>query len=124
MYKCTDERGVVSYSDKSRPGCKRVDIQGSPPISGRIQEAPRDGAQDEASVRRRQMARERAEDAEKRAQDQLARRCASLRSERERLSNGRRLVEKTTDAGERIFMDDQAREQKLAQVNADLRGCP
>ena len=124
MYKCVTERGVTSYADKPGPGCKQVDIRGSPPITGRVQDGKRDGAQDDADFKRRQIERERAESAEKRAQEAQLQRCASLRSELSRLSNGRRLVEKITDAGQRVYMDDQAREQKIAQVSADLRGCP
>jgi len=124
MYKCVDERGVTSYSDKPRPGCKQVNIQGSPPIAGRVQDGKRDGAQDEADFKRRQIDRERAESAEKGTQDARARHCASMRSELGRLNNGRRIVEKITGAGERVYMDDQAREQKIAQLSADLRGCP
>jgi len=124
MYKCVDGRGVTSYSDKPGPGCKQVDIHGSPPISGRLQDGARNPAQEEADFRRRQISRERADEAEKRAQDAQLQRCAALRSELARLSNGRRLVEKTTESGERVYMDDQAREQKIGQVNADLRGCP
>jgi hypothetical protein len=125
MYKCVDERGVTSYSDKPRPGCKggKVDIQGSPPITGRVQEPQRDGAQDDAAFKRRQIERERAENTEMRARDALQQRCANLRSELGRLNNGRRLAE-TTPSGERVYMDDQTREQKIAQANADLRGCP
>ena len=32
MYKCTNERGVVQYTDKPSAGCKEVDIRPSPPI--------------------------------------------------------------------------------------------
>lgn len=126
MYKCVDERGVTSYSDKPRPGCKggKVDIQGSPPISGRAQDQKRDGAQDEAAFKRRQIERANAEAADAKALAAQQGRCASLRSDLGRLNNGRRLVEKFTESGERIYMDDQAREQKIAQINADLRGCP
>jgi hypothetical protein len=123
MYKCQDKKGVVSYSDEVRPGCKQVDIRGSPPISGRLESKGGDRAEVEAAFKRRQIERGNAEDAEKRAQAEKEKRCGALRSDLARLSNGRRVVEKTTESGERIYMDDQAREQKIAQVKADLSGC-
>ena len=33
MYKCVDANGKPSYADKPGPGCRRVDIQGQPPIT-------------------------------------------------------------------------------------------
>jgi sRNA-binding protein len=123
MYKCKDKNGVVSYSDESRPGCKQVDIQGSPPISGHLESKSGDRAEDEAAFKRRQIERGNAEEAEKRAQADKEKRCVALRSELARLSNGRRVVEKTSESGERIYMDDQVREQKIAQAKADLSGC-
>ena len=124
MYKCVDERGKVSYEDKSRTGCKRVDIQGSPPISGKLEAGSSDPAAANADFKRRQIERERANEAEARAREQEARRCAAVRDEIARLNNGRRLVEKTTPTGERVYMDDQTREQKIAEASAGLRGCP
>jgi hypothetical protein len=124
MYKCVDANGKSSYADKPGPGCKQVDIHGSPPISGKLQAPRSDSAGDEAAFRRRQIEREKADETEQRTHDAQTRRCAGLREELARLNNGRKLVEKTTDAGERIYMDDQTREQKIAQANAGLSGCP
>ena len=106
------------------PGCKQVDIQGSPPISGKLETRRPDNAGAEADFKRRQIERAKADEAEQRARDAEKARCAAARTELERLNNGRKLVEKTTESGERIFMDDQTREQKIAQANASLRGCP
>ena len=124
MYKCVDANGKSSYADQPGPGCKQVDIQGSPPISGRLEARPSDSAGAEAAFRRRQIERARADEAEQRARDAELKRCAALRAELGRLNNGRKLLEKTTESGERIYMDDQTREQKIAQANAGLRGCP
>jgi len=123
MYKCVDAAGKASYADKPGPGCKRVDIQGQPPISGRLQAAPPDNAGAEADFKRRQIERAKADEADARARDAEKKRCAAARSELERLNNGRKLLEKTTESGERIYMDDQTREQKIAQANASLSGC-
>src|SRR5262245_39669512 len=112
MYKCVDEKGKTTYAETMRPGCKRVDIQGSPPISGRVQDGSRNAASEEADFRRRQMARERAEENEKHLQAEEARRCAAVRNDIGRLSSGR-IIERYSESGERIYMDDQTREQRL-----------
>jgi hypothetical protein len=69
MYKCVDERGTTSYSDKPCVGAKgaQVDIHGAPPISGKLQ-AP-------------------SEDLGRAA---LQRRCTTLRQEQARLASMRR----------------------------------
>jgi len=124
MYKCVDARGKSSYADHPGPGCKQVDIHGQPPISGKLETQPSDNAGAEADFKRRQIDRAKADEAEQSARDAERRRCAAARNELARLNNGRRLLEKTTDSGERIYMDDQTREQKIAEANAALRGCP
>lgn len=124
MYKCVNAAGKASYADQPGPGCKQVDIHGSPPIGGKLQVRPEDNAGADADFKRRQIERAKADEAEQRAREAEARRCAALRSELARLNNGRRLVEKTGDGGERVYMDDQTREQKIAEASAGLRGCP
>lgn len=122
MYKCVDERGVTTYSDKPRPGCRggAVDIRASPPITGRIEARSEDLAREDADFRRRQQERERAETRERAALD---RRCRALRQEHARLSSGRRLSQ-VNDRGERVYLPDDVRNQRLEQVSAALRACP
>ena len=122
MYKCVDERGVTGYSDKPRPGCKgsQVDIRPSAPISGEIRPRGEDFASDEADFKRRQHERERAQSKDRAA---LAGRCRSLRREHARLSTGRRLLEVNAN-GERVYLPDDVRSQRLTQITAALRGCP
>ena len=59
MYKCVDERGVTSYSDSPRAGCKgkEVDIRPIPPVSGELKPDTSDLAGREADFRRRQIER-------------------------------------------------------------------
>jgi hypothetical protein len=121
MFKCVDERGRVTYADKTRPGCKQVDIQGSPPISGKLQDGNRPvGAREDAAFKRRQIEREQAEAAEKAAE---TRRCTALRRELAQLAPGRRIFH-TNDKGERVYLEDDARDRRLADLNAEARGCP
>jgi hypothetical protein len=122
MYKCVDDRGVTQYSDKPRPGCKGgpVDIRPIPPVSGSLQERSEDFAREDADFNRRQNERERTA-AKERAE--LRARCSALREEQARLSSGRRLAQ-VNDRGERVYLPDEVRDQRLAQVRDALRGCP
>ena len=124
MYKCVDANGRVQYSDKPQPGCKggQVDIQPIPPLSGQVASppAPSSTAQQDADFKRRQMERERQDSFEKSAQ---AERCQRVRQEIAWLSAGTR-VSRITDSGERIYMDDAARDARLSQLRQQVRGCP
>jgi hypothetical protein len=122
MYKCVDARGVVTYSDKPSPGCKGgpVDIQPIPSLSGHGTTPPPSASQQDTDFRRRQIERERQEAAEKAA---LAQRCARVRQELAWLSASAR-VARINDAGERVYMDDSAREARLADLRQQARDCP
>jgi hypothetical protein len=122
MYKCVDARGVVQYSDKPSPGCKGgpVDIQPIPSLSGHGTTPPPSPSQQDTDFRRRQIERERLEASQKAAQ---AQRCARVRQELAWLSAGTR-VSRIDDAGERVYMDDAAREARLADLRQQVRGCP
>ena len=124
MYKCVDAQGRVVYADKPQPGCKGgvVNIQSSPSISGEgvtPLSVPKTAEQD-ADFKRRQIERERQEGLEKTAQQE---RCQRVRQEIAWLSAGTR-VARINDAGERVFMDDATREQRLTQLRTAARGCP
>lgn len=126
MYKCVDERGVTHYTDKPRPGCKggEVDIRGQPPISGKLAPRKEDFGREERDYQRRRIGRERGEERDRQQLAAKQRRCASLRAELQRLQSQRRVV--VVDAkGERTFMDDAAREKRVAQLSDETaRGCP
>jgi hypothetical protein len=124
MIKCVDARGVTHYTDKPQPGCKgkEVDIRASPPISGKVQERKSSTAQEDASFRQRQIEREstQARDAAgRKAQEQQ---CARTRDELARLTSANR-VSIVNEKGERVFMDDAAREKEIAGLNGKLRTC-
>jgi hypothetical protein len=122
MYKCVDQRGVVTYSDKPSAGCKGgpVDIQPIPSLSGHGTTPPASASQQDTDFRRRQIERERLEASEKAA---LAQRCARVRQELDWLSASTR-VSRINDAGERVYMDDATRESRLAQLKHQIRDCP
>jgi hypothetical protein len=122
MYKCVDAKGVTHYTETPQPACKGkpVDIRGSPPISGAVRGGGEDFARQEADFKRRQSQRSREEAKERAALDA---RCKALRAEHARLSSGRRLV-RLNDKGEREYVADEVREQRLAQLRAGLGSCP
>jgi hypothetical protein len=120
MYKCTNERGVVQYTDKPGAGCKEVDIRPSPPISGALQKPAEDLAREEAQFRKRQIDRDASQAEERKAQ---AERCARMRRELTLLNTSRRVV-RTDERGEREFMDDSARDQKVAELQREIARCP
>jgi hypothetical protein len=126
IYKCVDERGVTHYSDKPAPGCKgkEVDIRPIPPVGGQIREGDRDTTRADADFNRRRIERERVELKEKAAHEAQQRRCARLRNDVGRLSGARRVIEKYNEKGERIYMDDETREKRIAELNQQLRACP
>jgi len=122
MYKCVDARGVVQYSDKPSPGCKGgpVDIQPIPSLSGHGTTPPPSASQQDTDFRRRQIERERQESSEKAAQME---RCTRVRQELAWLSASTR-VSRINDAGERVYLDDAAREARLADLRQQARNCP
>jgi len=124
MYKCVDERGVTSYSDKPRPGCKgkEVDIRPIPPVSGQaVKPSQSDVAGQEAEFRRRQIERGEAE-----AQDAAVRKneCENLRREYARLQFPGRLAVSIDAKGERVYIDDDTRQKRSAEIRGKLGACP
>jgi len=122
MYKCVDERGVTHYTDKPAPGCKGgpVDIRPSPPISGKAAPRSSDVAGQDADFKRRQIEREQTEARDKAA---LAQQCSRLRQEQSWLTSGGR-ISRTDAQGNRVFIDDAARDARIVELREQLRTCP
>ena len=120
MYKCVDERGITQYTDKPCKGGKQVDIQGQQPIGGELKAPVENLPKDEADFKRRQAQRERAEAMDRSA---LRQRCDQARREQSLLSRGSMVFKQGAD-GQRVYMDDAQREQRLAQLQELWRGCP
>jgi len=123
MYKCVDERGVTSYSDKPRPGCKgkEVDIGPIPPVSGEVKSRGSDVAGQEAEFRRRQIERGEAD-----ARDEAVRRneCERMKREYARLQFPGRLAVSVDAKGERVYIDDDTRQKRSAELRDKLGACP
>ena len=93
MYKCRNERGATQYSDKPcSEGVKggAVDIQGQPPISGRLTPKKEDLRREERDFQRRQAQRTYQEQQEARQVALARRRCDSMRAQLQRLNATRR----------------------------------
>ena len=126
MYKCVDAKGVTSYSDKPCPPGgkgKQVDIRPIPSISGGTPQAPpppEDPKRQDADFKRRQLERAQAEAAGK---AEMEKHCERLRREEALLSGGGR-VARITAKGERVYMDDAARDKRLAEIRDEIRACP
>jgi len=123
MYKCVDESGKVHYTDTPGPGCKESAIKPSPPISGEVRSRPENLNAEDAAFRRRQAERATQEAKETGERKAFEQRCARLRQEHALLSGGRRIV-RYDAKGERVYMDDEVRAQRAAQLEHELRGCP
>ena len=122
MYKCVDERGATHYSDQPRPGCTggKVDIQPIPPVSGKVAPQVTHVPQQDADFKRRQLERERADAADR---ANLEQRCARLRQEHGALASGTRFY-KFNAQGERVYLEDAARDARLVKLKEALRACP
>ena len=119
LYKCVDEQGKTRYTDKPSADCKQTAIKGSP-TSGAPSERHEDLGAQERDFQRRQRQEQAKETKEQQA---LAQRCTRLRQERALLADARRIV-KIDAKGERVYMDDAVRDQRLAQLESELRACP
>jgi hypothetical protein len=122
MYKCTDERGRTTYSDKPGPSCKggEVDIRPSPPAGGKAA-APggRDLAEQEAEFQRRRIQREQADEKAAAQRARMEQRCASMHTDLARLQSARRMV--SVDAkGKQTVMDDAARTARAERLKAEI----
>jgi hypothetical protein len=106
MYKCVDQKGVTHYTDAPLPGCKGGEVDIGPAPSADFRRRQNERAQAEASLRAA-----------------LETRCKALRLEHARLSSGSRLAQIDAD-GERVYLPDELKDQRLAEVREAMRACP
>ena len=118
LYKCVDQDGKTRYTDKPSAECKATAIKGNPATSG-APERREDLGAEERDFQRRQ-AEQQAN--QKKEQQALAQRCARLRQERAFLGSGQRIV-RIDAKGERTYLDDAVRDQRLGQLDSELRNC-
>jgi predicted RNase H-like nuclease (RuvC/YqgF family) len=123
MYKCVDERGRTQYTDKPQPGCKESAIKPSAPLSGQVRPPKEDLPREDADLKRRLIEYEASAAKERQERMALAARCAQLRQEMSALANSARIFTQNAQ-GEREYMDDATREQRVARLQQELRACP
>jgi hypothetical protein len=123
MYKCVDERGKIQYTDQPQPGCKETAIRPSPPLSGEVRPPKEDLPREDADLKRRLMENEASAAKERQERMAIAARCARLRQESAMLQESSRIITRNAK-GEREYMDDAAREQRMATLQQELRACP
>ncbi len=122
MYKCVDAKGKMNYSDKPCPtGSKgaEVDIKGQAPISGKLQPQTLDPAREERDFQKRRIDAERQAKNEERERENRQRQCKSMHAELQRLGAQRR-VASVNAQGERTFMDDKARDERIERLRTDI----
>src|SRR5688572_5873628 len=122
VYKCVDERGRTQYADKPGPGCKASakDVRPQPPAPDKAGSAQKKGKAAKGQAASRPPPQEQARAQDKRTLEQ---RCASMRRELVRLASSRR-VASVGEKGEVKYQEDPTRDQRLAQLQQEMRACP
>jgi hypothetical protein len=125
VYKWVDSQGNVQYSDQppaSAKGTKKLNVNPQPsaaPVSKEASpKAAKTTAEKEMEFRKRHVESEEAKAKEAKAEADAKIRqqnCAQARGQLRALQEGRRIV-KYNDAGERVFLDDQARPEETARA--------
>ncbi len=121
MYKCIDARGVTQYSDKpcAEGKGREVDIRGQPPISGKVTPYREDLKSAERDFQRREAQRQREQQSDEKTQQARQKRCDSQRAQLQRLEEQRRIAS-VNSKGERVYLDDSSRQQRMEQLRADI----
>lgn len=117
VYKCVDERGRTHYADKPGAGCKAtaIEVRPQPPASEK-----QSTARGKGQAGSRPPAQEKAQAQDKRTLEQ---RCASMRRELVRLASRQR-VASVGEKGQVTYQQDPTRDQRLAQLQQEMRACP
>jgi hypothetical protein len=130
LNKWVDANGRVHYSDQPPPTVKAKVLRGSAVSAASAAElspasapaAPKTYAEKEAELKKAQKAKQEAESkaAEEQARkDAQASACASARQNLRTLQEGMRMVEIDAN-GERSFVTDAQRQQRIEQTQADV----
>jgi hypothetical protein len=127
VYKWVDSNGGVHYSDQPNPspGTKQLNLPPSPtsPVSADSNDSgPKSLADKEMEFRKRRAAAEeaqkKAEQAQKDAKQKEAN-CAQAKSNLGLLQQGGR-VATVNEKGERVYLDDQGRQNAIDRAKADV----
>lgn len=126
LNKWVDEEGVVHYSD-TRPVGIHADsvrnVTGKDTATAPAQNEPKSYVEREVELKKARQEKQAASDKlakEKAAQEERQKNCASAQENLRTLESGTRIA--TYDAsGERVYLDDAAREQRLRDAREAVR---
>ena len=123
MYKWKDEKGVWHFSENPPPdGGKAEKIEVKPVGGERPAVPPPDSWRNKELESKQQKAKVEGVDAvaKKREEDQRAQKCQAYKREMDSLTSGVRLFH-LNDKGERVFMEDKERFERIEEAKRIIR---
>lgn len=119
VYKWVDSHGEVHYSDSPLPDAKKLNL---PPPPAADHAGP-SLADKERAFRQRQVDREEAKKKQQEKQAEAKRErdnCRAARDNLRTLQQGGRIY-RYNDKGERVYLDDQARQKAIGEAQQNIR---
>ena len=123
MYKWKDEKGVWHFSENPPPDGSKADKIEVKPVGGeRPAVPPPDSWRNKELESKQQKAKTEGADAiaKKREEDQRAQKCQAYKREMDSLTSGVRLFH-LNDKGERVFMEDKERQERIEEARKAIR---
>ena len=123
MYKWKDEKGVTHFSENPPPDGSKADKIEVKPVGGeRPAVPPPDSWRNKELESKQQKAKTEGVDAiaKKREEDQRAQKCQAYKREMDSLTSGVRLFQ-LNDKGERVFMEDKERQDRIEEAKKAIR---
>ena len=123
MYKWKDEKGVTHFSENPPPDGGKAEKIEVKPVGGErpTLPPPETWKQKELESKQQKAKAEGADEiARKREESQRAQKCQAYRRELDSLTNGVRLFH-LNDKGERVFMEDTERNQRIEEARKMIR---
>ena len=123
MYKWKDSKGVTHFSENPPPDGSKADKIEVKPVGGERPAAPPpDSWRNKELESKQQKAKAEGVDAiaKKREEDQRAQKCQAYKREMDSLTSGVRLFH-LNDKGERVFMEDKERQERIEEAKKAIR---
>jgi len=123
MYKWKDEKGVWHFSENPPPDGGKAEKIEVKPVGGERPAVPApDSWRSKELESKQQKAKTEGADAiaKKREDDQRAQKCQAYKREMDSLTSGVRLFQ-LNDKGERIFMEDKERQERIEEAKKAIR---
>ena len=123
MYKWKDEKGVWHFSENPPPDGGKAEKIEVKPVGGERPAVPApDSWRNKELESKQQKAKVEGADAiaKKREEDQRAQKCQAYKREMDSLTSGVRLFQ-LNDKGERVFMEDKERQERIEEAKKAIR---